>query len=334
MKESFGLLLTKFFGEYLPCQKGVSENTMKSYRDTFVQLIEFMESEFGISCSRLEFKDFSMERIVNFLDYLEQTRQVSVSTRNQRLAAVHSFFKYIQKQDLSCYEMCKTILSIEFKKAPVPTISYLNIEETKFLFSIPDTRDKNEFRDLTIMALLYETGGRVQELIDLHLRNVTLGACPTVVLHGKGNKTRIVPIGKDVSIILKKYIRENQITCPEDILFTNKQHRKLTRAGIQYIINKYVDRGRTMDQNYFNKNITNHSFRHSKAMHLLEAGVNLIYIRDFLGHTSVTTTEVYAQANAEVKRKVIEQHGTELKATPVYSASEKENLLSWLKSNI
>lgn len=334
MNESFGRLLTKYFGEYLPCQKGVSENTLKSYRDTFIQLIEFMKTEFRIPCSRLEFKNFSMERIVSFLNYLEQTRQVSVSTRNQRLAAIHSFFKYLQKQDLSCYEMCKTILSIDFKKAPVPTISYFSIEETKFLFSIPDIRDKDEFRDLTIMALLYETGGRVQELIDLNLENVTLGACPTVVLHGKGNKTRVVPIGKDVSIILKKYILENQLTRREDILFTNKQHSKLTRAGIQYIINKYVKRGRTMDHNYFIRNITNHSFRHSKAMHLLEAGVNLIYIRDFLGHTSVTTTEVYAQANAEVKRKVIEQHGAELKATPVYSSSDKENLLSWLKSNV
>lgn len=159
--------MTRYFGDYLPRQKGVSHNTIKSYRDTFVQLIEFINQKYGITCNKLTLYDFQDKRILCFLDTLEQDRGNSVSTRNQRLAAVHSFFRYLQKQDFAYYELCSGILSIEFKKIPVPIISYLSIEETKFLFSLPDMHDKHERRDLTIMTLLYETGARDQELIDL-----------------------------------------------------------------------------------------------------------------------------------------------------------------------
>ena len=334
MKTCFGTYLTKYFGEYLPHQKGISENTLKSYRDTFVQLIEFLNSRYGIVCKKIKIDDFSENHIRCFLDYIEQTRHVSVSTKNQRLASIHSFFKYLQKQDLSHYKLCSNILDIEFKKVQPPVMRYMCMEETKLLFSIPDRRDPHEFRDLTIMTLLYETGSRVQELIDLCLKSITFGTCPTVRLIGKGNKSRIIPIGKDMEKILLKYVADHNITKDDDIMFTNRQHCKLTRAGVQYIIDKYVHRGRMMSNKYFRTKITNHSFRHSKAMHLLEAGVNLIYIRDFLGHTSVTTTEIYAKTNPEIKRNVITQHSINLKAKHVYSLKDKNNLLSWLKKSL
>jgi Site-specific recombinase XerD len=132
---------------------------------------------------------------------------------------------------------------------------------------------------------------------------------------------------------LKKYIKEYDIVKEEQLLFTNSRQNHLTRVGVQYIIDKYVERGRKMNPDMLRKNITNHSFRHSKSMHLLEAGVNLLYIRDFLGHTSVTTTEIYAKTNAEIKRKVIEQHGVMLDIKDKYSASKKDELLDWLKSD-
>jgi integrase/recombinase XerD len=334
MNSSFGMYLTEYFGIYLPRQKGFSENTIKSYRDTFVQLIEYITYAFSTSCNKLTLEDFSAKRITCFLDHLEADRHISASSRNQRLAAIHSFFKYIQKHDLSHFEMCSNILSVEFKKVPVPFVSYLSIEEIRVLFSLPDTHDKHEFRDLALMTLLYETGARVQELIDLQFEDVNLRSCPTVTLHGKGNKSRVVPIGHDVVQILKKYLSDNQISDPETPVFTNKQHKKLTRVGVQYIVDKYVARGHAAEGSMFHGKITNHSFRHSKSMHLVEAGVNLIYIRDFLGHTSVTTTEIYGKANAELKRKAIEKHGAELKAKPAYSPKEKDDLLNWLKSNI
>jgi len=262
MNKSFGYYVTRYFGEYLPKQKGVSDNTIKSYRDTFVQMIEFFSLTYSININKLSLSDMSKERIEKFLKYLEETRHVCASTRNQRLAAVHAFFRYLQKQELAYFELCNSILLIEFKKVSAPVINYMSIEETSFLFLLPDNKTSHGFRDLAILTLLYETGARVQELLDLRLKNISLNQCSTVTLHGKGNKTRIVPIGKDMVSILRKYISATGINNPEDSLFTNKQHKALTRAGVQYIIDKYVDKGRGIRSDYFKGKITNHSFRH------------------------------------------------------------------------
>ena len=131
-----------------------------------------------------------------------------------------------------------------------------------------------------------------------------------------------------------KYVKEYAVFRPEQYLFTNSQKNSLTRVGVQYIIDKYTERGRLLNPSLFTSKITNHSFRHSKSMHLLEAGVNLLYIRDFLGHTSVTTTEMYAKANPEIKRKIIEQHGAKLDIQAKYSIAKKDELLDWLKNSL
>ena len=334
MIRSFAHYVTKYFSEYLPRHKGVSENTLRSYRDTFVQLTEYFECNLKIQCQKLSVADFTRRRVLDFLDYLEDNRNVSISTRNQRLAAIHSFFKFIQKNELSCYEQCADVLTTEFKKTPEPVIEYLKIEELRFLFSLPDVSIRRELRDLAVLTMLYETGARVQELIDLCLGDATLSSCPTVTLSGKGNKSRIVPIGSDAASILQRYIREYQIVKPSQHLFTNSQGKSLSRVGVQYIVDKYVERGRKLEPKIFTKKITNHSFRHSKSMNLLEAGVNLLYIRDFLGHTSVTTTEIYAKSNAEIKRKTIEQHSVKLDVSDKYSDTKKNELIDWLKASI
>ena len=155
--------------------------------------------------------------------------------------------------------------------------------------------------------------------------------CIIILLHGKGNKERLVPISKDVVSIISKYANVYSIKT-NDYLFQNSQGNKLTRNGVQYIVNKNILIAKKRSPKYFKGKISNHTFRHSKSMHLLEAGVNLIYIRDFLGHTSVTTTEIYAKANTEIKRKAIEQHSLSLKSKVEYEENEKEVLLDWLKT--
>ena len=332
MNRDFATHVTNYFGEYLPRHRGVSENTLYSYRDTFVQIIEYMENNHNISCRKVSMGDFTSRRVLGFLDYLENERRVSPSTRNQRLAAIHSFFKYVQKNEPSWFSQCADILAIEFKKKPEPVIGYMKIEETQFLFSLPDTSDHREIRDLAILTTLYETGARVQELIELRLGDLSLATCPTVILNGKGGKSRTVPIGSGVASILRKYIDVHAISEQGKNLFVNSQKNCLSRVGVQYVIDKYVERGRLLNPIMLKAKITNHTFRHSKSMHLLEAGVNLLYIRDFLGHTSVTTTEMYAKANPEVKRKIIEQHGVKLGAQNKYSATRKGELLGWLRA--
>ncbi len=220
---------------------------------------------------------------------------------------------------------------IEFTRKPQIIMNYLNLDEIKHLLEVPDYRSKKGIRDLCILTTLYETGSRVQEIIDIKFYDVTLQFPAVILLHGKGNEERLVPISKDVVSIISKYANMYSIKT-NDYLFQNAQGNKLTRNGVQYIVTKNILIAKKRYPKYFKGKISNHTFRHSKSMHLLEAGVNLIYIRDFLGHTSVTTTEIYAKANTEIKRKAIEQHSLSLKSKVEYDENEKEVLIEWLKT--
>ncbi len=331
---NLGFYITKFFSEYLPSNLGASINTVKSYRDTFVQFISFFETKYKIKSAKLSFDDITAPSIEDFLLWLEKEKRISIATRNQRLGAIHSFFKYIQHREPAYFNLCTSILSIGFKKTPLSAISYLSLNEIKILFSLPNKKIKQEYRDLTMLVILYDTGARVQELLDLKLQQIRLDSKPIVYLQGKGNKTRVVPIGNDTANIIKKYIVDNAITIQTDNLFKNKQQKPLTRAGVHYVLNKYIEIGRKQKPNLFKKTVSPHCMRHSKAMHLLEAGVNLIYIRDFLGHASVTTTEIYAKTNPELKRKFLEESSVSLGVTSKYSKQNKEDLLQWLTKNI
>jgi site-specific recombinase XerD len=257
----FSYHITKYFKEYLPLHVGVSVNTEKSYRDSFVQLLTFMKSQYGIKPEKLTIESFTADKIEAFLFYLRDSRKVSISSQNQRLSAIHSFCKYLQRKELSCFENCAGILTIPYKKTPEVPVTYLSLEEIHLLFSLPDTKNKKGLRDLTIMVLLYESGARVQELIELTLSQIKYGRTPSVELHGKGNKSRLVPICQDVADILKKYMISYNIENEQALLFTNKRNESLTGAGIQYIINKYVEMGRKTNPDYYRKRITNHSFR-------------------------------------------------------------------------
>lgn len=330
----FSYHLTKYFSDYLPRQTAASVNTTQSYRDAFVQLLTFYRQAYSLAPEKLEYQDFTSKRIEEFLTWLETERKVGISTRNQRLAAIHAFFRYIQYRDPAGFDQCAEILAVPFKKAPMIPMTYMTLEEIALLFSIPDQRELNQLRDLTIMVLLYESGGRVQEIIDLCPLSIRFGVTNTVELHGKGNKTRLVPVNADAAAIVRNYIRRCKRTDANEPLFVNRKGEKLTRAGIQYIIDKYVSIARGQRPELFRDRITNHSFRHSKAMHLLEAGVNLVYIRDLLGHTSVVTTEIYAKVNPKIKEEQIRKHSTAMVPTPKYSQRQKEDLIDWLKKNL
>ena len=333
-KNDFSYHLTKYFSEYLPGQVAASQNTICSYRDTFVQLMEFYKAEYHLSPEKLTYREFTAERIECFLNHLEIQRRISISTRNQRLAAIHAFFRYIQYRDPSGFEQCGAILAVPFKKAPVKPMAYMSLEEVKLLFSIPEQKTADGLRDLAILVLLYESGARVQELLDLCPVNIRFSSTVVVELHGKGNKTRLVPINADAASIIRAYIRRCERKDVNEPLFVNRKGEKLTRAGIQYIIDKYVSTAREQRPDLFRSHITNHCFRHSKAMHLLEAGVNLIYIRDFLGHSAVVTTEVYAKTNPKIKEEQLKKHSAAVETPTRYSQKQKEDLIAWLKKNL
>ena len=333
-KETFSYYVTKYFADYLPNQISSSRNTVISYKDTFVQLLEYYSSELHVPPDKLSYSDFTSERIESFLSYLEKERGISASTRNQRLAAIHSFFKYVQYRDPVGFSICAEVLSVPFKKVQKQVVSYMTVEEVKLLLSIPDQSDDKQLRDLAILTFLYDTAARIQELLDFTPSHFRRGKNMVAELHGKGNKTRLVPISPDAVGIIQEYMTRCKRNDPQAPLFVNRKGEKLTRMGVQYIIDKYVSLARNKAPGMFGGNITNHSFRHSKAMHLLESGVNLIYIRDILGHTSVITTEVYARSNPKIKEDQILQHGASIAPKTKYSKQEKEDLLNWLKTHI
>ena len=328
----FAKYLTDFLSAYLPHQKNVSKNTIHSYRDTFKLLITYSQDIKKIPAEKVTLNVLSSEWVNGFLEWLETDRKCSVSTRNQRLAALHSFFRYVQAEEPAGLFHFQKIVAISIKKAKKPMVEHLTPEAVKLLLDQPDRHTPKGRRNLTLMSVLYDSGARVQELIDMRVCDVTLQSPAVLTLTGKGNKTRRVPLMKNTAFLLQNYLLENKLDKPwrnEHPLFTNSQHHKLTRKGVTYIIAKYVESARKLSP-LLPLKVNNHMLRHSKAMHLLQAGVNLIYIRDFLGHVDLKTTEIYARADTEMKRKAIENVYPDLIDSNLPDWSKDQALLSWL----
>jgi integrase/recombinase XerD len=336
MKQTdFARTLTRFLAEYLPGQRNVSTNTIKSYRDTFKQLLIFCDLELNIKPEHLTFDKLKVETMRDFLHWLEKKRNISINTRNQRLAAIHSFYRYTQSEHPVILLECQKILGIPFKKRQKKTFAYLSQESLKYILEQPDTTKKRGRRDLTIMAILYDTGARVQELIDLKTNDVRLTKPATITLTGKGNKKRCVPIMEKTRNLLENYMKENRLLengNQAHLLFYSNSRHPFTRPGITYILQKYLKQAKKSHSEVpFPDSLHPHMVRHTKAMHLLEAGVNLIYIRDLLGHVNVTTTEIYLRANTETKRKALESVYMEVVTQDIPVWDEDTDLLKWLQ---
>lgn len=311
MKETdFARHLMDFLSKYLPGQRNLSTNTITSYCDAFKLFLIFCETEKKKKVNRLDIAYISRELVMEYLVWLEEKRDCCVSTRNQRLAALRSFFHYASTTAPETLLICQKILNIPMKKNAKQIMSYFSPEGLHLLLKQPDISTRQGRRDHALLVFLYDSAARVQELADLSVRDVRLEEPATVTLRGKGRKMRIVPISTKIASILKQYLGEKdwlKKTVSLDFpIFSNSRKLKLSRAGIAYIVRKYVEAARKINGGLIPQIVSPHSLRHSKAVHLLRSGVPLIYIRDFLGHASVTTTEIYAKVDAEEKRKALE----------------------------
>ena len=328
----FAFYVSKFLTEYLAGERNLSPNTINSYRDTIVQLISFLIHNKSARLENIGIQIITKSTVEEFLDYLEASRGCSIRTRNQRLAAIHSLFRYIGVSDPKYLFQSQQILSIPNKKSIQREMVYLSLNETKTLLSSPDVNTPSGRRDQAILCLLYDSGCRVQELADLTVKDIRLETPEQVKLTGKGRKNRSVPLMKETAAILKRYIHEQGLDCPEKFdrpLFFNSQGKKLTRQGITYILKKYTSENAL--------EITPHSLRHSKAMHLTESDVNPVFIRDFLGHSDLKTTQIYSRASVEMKRKAINTlfETSPLPAKPAAKNTdwtEDKNLMDWLRA--
>lgn len=330
----FSYYTSRFFQSYLPGTRNVSGNTILSYRDTFKILLTFMRDCKSKTPDKVSFKDLDHTTIEEFLTYLENDLQCSASTRNQRLAALKSFFRFVQIERPDLLSECQSILTIKNKKSPKPVMDYLSGQETELLFKQPDTTTPKGRRDLALLTLMYDSAARVQEICDLKINSVSLTVPAVIRLYGKGRKTRNVPLDAPCVEILRKYMKENRLQHSEmsnTPLFFNSRKEKLSRSGVGYILSKYVEKANE-NGGHISEKISPHCLRHSKAMHMVEAGINLIYIRDFLGHESIETTQVYAKANPEIRRKAIEKMESKTASLSMSDWNENPDIMSFLHS--
>ncbi len=332
---NFAYYLTRYFSVYLPGDRGLSPHTIVSYRDTFKLLLSYMKEIQNIPPQKMTLELFTGQMTRQFLSHLEKQGK-SVSTRNQRLAAIKAFTNYLIYEDPSHLFQYQQILKIHAKKCAEPTVSYFTIEGAAALLGQPDATTRHGYRDMLLLSLLYDSGARVSEIIQVRIGDIRLTEPHTILLHGKGNKDRIVPLSDKTAQLISNFLKKEKLQAPEyrcRMLFTNPQGKPLTRAGVSYILKKYADQVRLADPELLPEQLTPHCVRHSKAMHLLQAGVPLIYIRDFLGHTQIRTTEIYAKADSDEKRKALANAYPELIADiseSTRSWKEDADLIRWL----
>lgn len=330
----FAYHLTTYLTVYLPGVKNFSVNTIRSYRDAFKLLMRYCEEELRTPTGKLQIQTLSPKTVSGFIGWLKEKQGNKVSTANHRLAALHAFFKYLQSREPQHLLLCQQILAIELAKDTKPMIDFLSVEELQLIFKQVDESTRRGRRHTALLHLLYDSAARVQELCDLRVRDVYLEDNPHVLLHGKGDKSRYVPIVTDVARRIEEYIAENGLDRQEYRdwpLFFNQQHQKLTRAGVSYIVAKYANPAR-LQSPCLPSNITPHTFRHTKAMHLCQAGVDIIYIRDILGHVDLATTEIYARLNIELLRDALENAYPELPSHGLSDWKDDDSLMRMLNS--
>jgi site-specific recombinase XerD len=338
MKNDFAKYLTRFFTEYLSGERGASHNTIRSYGNTFTSFLDFMEEVKHVKPEKLSIEHITRDNVLSFLQWLQEVKQCSTSTRNQRLAAIHAFCKYLQYEDVIHLEQWQSILSVKSKKSEKLSVNYLDVDGIKLLLAQIPTNTREGRRDLAMIALLYDSGARVQELIDLTPLDIHRIKPYYITLFGKGRKKRLVPLQEQQMALLKDYMEENDLLKPsrnQRSLFTNNRGGKLSNAGITFILMRYVKSAHIVNPDLIPERISPHCLRHSKAMHLLQAGINLVYIRDILGHVSIQTTEIYARADSKQKREALEAAYIDVipqMEGAVRTWEKDSKLKSWLKS--
>lgn len=331
----FATHLGRYFTRFLPNECGSSPQTIDSYRIAFMLYLEYMESACGIKPEKITIKDFTRESVTGYLQWLEKTRNNSASTRNYRLAAIKSFVHFLKFEFPEYLEEYQKILSIPIKKTEQKEISYLKTEGAKLLVEQINMNSTNGLRDYVMILLLYTTGIRVSELINICVKDLSLTEPYTLKVFGKGNKSRYVPLMKTAVPYIRKYLvlmdyDHDSALC--EYLFKNHMNQQFTRQGVNYVLKKYGQRAREKDKTLVPADLTAHKMRHTTAMELLDSGVDLIYIRDLLGHSSVTVTEIYARTDAKLKRKAIEAASKEIVPQEDATWDNDTDLKKWLKN--
>jgi site-specific recombinase XerD len=327
-----GPVLHSFFAQHLITVKGLRPASVRSYRDTIRLLLLFVAADKRSKITRLQLGDLTYDRVVGFLRHLEHDRGNHTRTRNQRLAAIHTLFEYIATRSPEILMVCQQVAAIPMKRVPPPETRFLERDEVQQLLRDLPRHGRHALRDRALLLFLYNTGARVQETADLRVEHLDLSEHPTVRLHGKGDKWRTCPLWQQTARTLVQLIQsQHPQATPQTAVFTARG-QPLTRYGIYKIVRRHTD---NLDDPRTGRRVSPHTFRHTAAVHLLEAGVEVNVIRGWLGHADLTTTNRYAEINTNAKQQALlrtepPDASVGSRTNPIWRSDE--TLLNWLAS--
>lgn len=310
-KISFLSVLEDYFETYLPYSRGLSINTINSYKQSFLLLFRFMLEEKSIAVSEIKFSNLTYEILLEFFNWLETDRLCKAATRNQRLSALSAFSKYAQNRDFDAASVFRSaIIKIPVKRSTPKQRAVFTRDEIKILLTLPDDNYETGLRDKVLLSLMYATGARAQEICDLKVRDIRMNdTSASITLLGKGSKIRQVGISKKLAETVQKYIYHRHIEkYPEKHIFSSQTHEQMTISCVEGIYKKYIAIAKEQNPTLFQADsYPPHSMRHSTACHLLEAGVDIITIKNILGHVSVQTTQIYAEMSQDTVDKKLKE---------------------------
>lgn len=327
-----GAIVRDYFTDHLPRLRGSSPHTIHSYRDSIVLLLRYVAEQRKVPVAALDLADLNTARILAFLSHLEDRRNNGVATRNVRLAAIHAFFRFVAARNPEQLDLAQRVIAVPFKRAPHRAIDYLEYEEIDSILRAIDRTTLQGTRDYALLATMFNTGGRVQEIVDLRVRDVQLIKPFQARLFGKGRKERYCPLWPETAAVLRSFCKQRKVELsPEAHLFVNHRDQPLSRFGVRYILSRCLDTASEAAPTLARKRLHPHSMRHSTAVALLKSGVDLSTISHMLGHASPTTTNRYAKVDLDMKRKAI------AKVKPVSRKSRTpwardRTILDWLES--
>ncbi len=329
---TLGVALKSFFEIYVIQLRGMSRHTRSSYRDSLKLLLTFVAGRRQRDVAGLTIEDLGVDEIIVFLDYCETERKNGIGTRNIRLSAIHSFFRHVASAYPEHLSQSQRVLSIPFKRSASRAIDYLDFEEINAVLETVDRDAPDGKRDYALLALMFNTGARVHEIVGLKGTDLELAKPASVRIWGKGRKERICPIWPETAAVLYDYLEERRIDIRQPhAVFTNHVGASLTRFGVRYILAKYVRKASQSHPSLAMKRLHPHSVRHSTAVHLLKSGVDPASIARWLGHASVTTTNKYAVMDMEMKREVLAKTKPPNGDGPEPSW-KRADILAWLES--
>jgi integrase/recombinase XerD len=322
-------LVQTFFCQRLQIQQRVSVHTVASYRDTFRLAFEFIQKRTGRAANQQTLTDWEAPTILAFLDHLEKERGCEPRTRNARLAALRAFMRYVGQQEPTALALSSRVLAIPMKRFDRPLVGFLTKPELDAILNAHDPGTSSGRRDRLFFNLLYHTGARVSEMLAIQRRDIEWGSIATVQLKGKGRKQRPVPLLKPIAADLKRYIQELPVE-PTTPLFTNRFGQQLSRSGAEMRLRLAMKTAVKQCPSLRGKKVSPHTFRHTTAMHLLEAGIDITVIALMLGHESPTTTHHYVELNMQMKERCLQTlQPTKSKMAP-YKPSDR--VLAFLDS--